>query len=249
MKVLKPIFILVLVLCGRWIGAQTILVSAAVSLTNVLPEIATAFKHEHAGSDVHFNFASSGVLEQQIEHGAPADIFISAAQTQMHTLQHKGLIDSTSRRNVCRDVLVLIAPEGSALHTWNDLTGGDVTRIAIGDPTSVPAGMYTKQTLTALGLWEKLASKFVLAENVRQALTYVNGRNVSAGIVYLTDAMASHLVMIVCTAPEETHERILYPAAVISRSTQHALAKQFVEFLASPVAQTIFNTRGFKSPQ
>lgn len=250
MKQLSRFVFSVLVLALTWVGtpqlrAQTLLVSAAASLTNVLPAIAAEFERAHPGLQVKCNFAGSGALQQQIEKGAPVDVFISAAQRQMKALHMKRLIDTTTRKYVCGDELVLIVPSGGHMREWNDLLGETVQRIAIADPASVPAGMYAQQALTSLGLWDRLKYKFVYAENVRQALEYVEGRNVEAGIVYHTDALIAKHSTEISPAPEGTHEPILYPAVVVVRSPHREIARQFIEYLTSASAQKEFQKWGF----
>src|SRR5579883_2075733 len=166
-------------------SADDLIVSAAASMTDVLQEIAKHFEASHPGLNIKFNFASSGALQEQIEQGAPVDVFISAAKKQMDALQSKHLIDTTTRKNIISTDLVLITVNGNAVvHSWQDLTSSAVHNIAISDPASVPSGEYTKETLTAMGLWETLYPKFVLGENVRQTLTYVESGNVEAGVVF-----------------------------------------------------------------
>ncbi len=240
--------IMLILACAMLAGraqAQDLLVSAAASLTNVLPVIAQSFQQQHPGVVVRFNFASSGTLAQQIQQGAPVDVFVSAAQTQMNALQMNGLIDTATRRNICGDELAVIAPRSSQLRDWKMLAEGSIQRIAMGDPASVPAGMYAMQTLKALGLWGRIQEKLVFGENVRQTLAYIDGGNVDAAIVYLTDAAHASHAMIVVPAPSGTHDQIIYPAAVIARSRSHALAAQFVAYLISDAAQNVLHDAGF----
>lgn len=234
-------------LIGAWASAaaQQLLVSAAASLTNVLPVIANQFQKEHSGITVRLNFAASGALVQQIEQGAPVDVFISAAQTQMDRLQEKGLVTTATRANICGDEIVVIAPRSSGMRDWQGLADGGIQRIAISDPASVPSGAYAMQTLQSLGLWDKLRSKFVYGENVRQTLAYIDGNNVDAAIVYLTDARVATRPMIVLPAPSGTHGQITFPAAVIARSREQAAAAMFVQYLLTPFAQNTLHDAGF----
>lgn len=242
------IFGIVIVATTLNVSAQPLLVSAASSLTTILPEIAKEFQKTHPTAKIKFNCAASGTLQQQIEQGAPADVFIPAAQQQMDVLQKKKLIDASTRKNICGAELLLLASNSSELRDWKDLTNPKVKRIAICNPASVPAGMYAKQTLTALGLWDALKSKFVYSENVRQTLAYVEGVNVDAGIVYRSDALVAKHSKVIAVAPPGTHDPIWYPAAVVARSKQQALAKAFVEYLVSPPAQRVMSTQGLTAP-
>jgi molybdate transport system substrate-binding protein len=163
----------------------------------------------------------------------------------MDELTAKGMIIAGTRRNLLRNALVLIAPLDSQLKDFQGLTGGSIKVIALGDPGSVPAGQYGKQTLGALHLFDKLDAKFVLAKDVRQVLTYVETGNADAGLVYASDALISGKVRVVATAPESTHDPIVYPAAVVKGSHSEEAARRFIEYLASPAAQAIFQKHGF----
>jgi molybdate transport system substrate-binding protein len=163
----------------------------------------------------------------------------------MDDLEAKGLIVGGTRRNLLRNTLVLIAPLDSKLHDFQGLTGSSIRMIALGDPASVPAGQYGRQTLVALHLLDKLKAKFVFAKDVRQVLTYVETGNADAGLVYATDAQASVKVRIVASALESSHEAIVYPVAVIKGGRNEVAASEFVKYLSSPAAQAIFVKHGF----
>jgi len=226
--------------------AQTALtISAAASLKEALAETETAYKQSHANVDFRNNLGSSGTLATQIDQGAPADVFLSAAAKPMEELEAKGLIDAGTRRNLLRNSLVLIAPVDSPLRDFQGLAESSVRIIALGDPASVPAGQYGKQVLTSLHLFEKLNSKFVLAKDVRQVLTYVETGNADAGLVYASDAQASTKVRVVATATDSSHDPIVYPAAVVKGTHNEEAAREFVEYLSSPAARAIFVKHGF----
>jgi molybdate transport system substrate-binding protein len=172
-------------------------------------------------------------------------MFLSAAEKPMDDLQAKGMIAAETRRNLLRNTLVLIAPVGSKLHDFQGLTSKSIRQIALGDPASVPAGQYGKQTLSSLHLWDQLNSKLVLEKDVRQVLTYVETGNADAGLIYATDARVSSKIRVVSIAPESTHDPIVYPAAVVKGSHNEPAARAFVEYLASPAVQAIFQKHGF----
>ncbi|MBL8541505.1 MAG: molybdate ABC transporter substrate-binding protein, partial [Betaproteobacteria bacterium] len=155
--------------------AEELVVSAAASLTNAFKGIGASFEQTHPGVKVVFNFAASGPLLQQIAQGAPADIFASADQESMDKAQQQNLIVAATRTDFVANKLVLVTPADSALGVKSlaDLTKPEVKRIAIGSPTSVPAGRYAKGALEAAKLWDTLTPKFVFADSVRQALAYV----------------------------------------------------------------------------
>jgi molybdate transport system substrate-binding protein len=220
-------------------------VSAAASLKDALVEVEAAYKQNQPNVEFSNNFAGSGTLAAQIDQGAPVDIFVSAAAKQMDDLEAKGLLAPGSRHNLLRNTLVLIAPLDSKLSGFQGLTGGDIKMIALGDPASVPAGQYGRQTLIALHLLDKVSAKIVFAKDVRQVLTYVETGNADAGLVYGTDAKSSGKVRVVATAPETSHDAILYPEAVLKGSRNQAAAHRFADFLGSPAAANIFVKYGF----
>ena len=223
----------------------TLTLSAAASLQEALSEVETAYKQSHATVDFRNNFGSSNTLARQIDQGAPADVFLSAAAKPMDELEQKGLLAAGTRRNLLRNSLVLIAPRDSQLREFQGLADRSIRVIALGDPASVPAGQYGRQTLVSLGLWERLNAKLVLGKDVRQVLSYVETGNADAGLVYATDALTSAKVRVVAAAPESAHEPIVYPVAVVKGSHSEEAARRFVEDLASPVAQAIFKKHGF----
>lgn|GEM_PF-220873 len=224
---------------------STLTLSVAASLQDSMMEIEAAYQRDHS-IEFRNNFGASGTLAREIEQGAPVDAFISAGAKPMDQLESEGLLLTGSRMNLVRNSLVLIAPLGSSLKEFGSLTERQVRLIALGDPVSVPAGRYGRQTLEALHLYDKLKSKLVLGKDVRQVLTYVETGNADAGIVYATDAQISHRVQVAAVAPENSHEPIVYPAAEIKRSQSEAVAGDFITFLRSPTARAIFERHGFK---
>ncbi|MEQ8202117.1 MAG: molybdate ABC transporter substrate-binding protein, partial [Syntrophomonadaceae bacterium] len=202
----------------------------------------------HPNVTITYNLAASGTLQQQIEQGAPADMFISAGKSQMDALEQKGLIVASSRKNVVGNELVLVAGKDSKLSGFEGLSDPAVKKIAIGTPESVPAGQYAKDTLTTMGLWDKLTSKLVQAKDVRAVLNYVETGNVDAGLVYRTDAATSTTVKIVAAAPAGSSKPIVYPMAIIASSKQPQEAQQFEDFLASDEATQVFAKYGFTKP-
>ena len=223
----------------------TLTLSVAASLTDAMSAIEAQYRQGHAMVDFRNNFGGSGTLAREIEEGAPVDVFLSAAAGPMDELQGKGLIVAATRRNLLRNSLVLIAPSDSRLQGFAGLTDGSVRKIALGDPGSVPAGLYGKQTLTALHLYDRVGPKIVLAKDVRQVLAYVETGNADAGLVYATDAQGAARARIVATAPEGTHDPIVYPVAVVGAGRESGAAQLFVEYLRGPAATAIFEQHGF----
>ena len=229
--------------------AQQLTVSAAASLTDAFKEIGTRFEAAKPGVTVRFNFAASGALIQQIEQGAPVDVFASADQDTMSRGIDKKLIDPDTRRDFAANSVVLIVPAQDAppVSTLADLSAAAVKRIAIGKTGSVPVGRYTKEALESAKLWTALEPKFVQGDSVRQVLDYVARGEAEAGFVYRTDAtLMADKVKVVQTV--EGHTPVRYPVAVVSDSRNKAAAREFTAFLFTPEALTTLARYGFAKP-
>jgi len=230
-------------------AAAELTVSAAASLTNAFQELKPLFEKANPGVTMLTNFAASGALLKQMAQGAPVDVFASADQATMDKAVAEKLIDVPTRVNFAANSLVMIVPASSTLGLTGpkDLAGDKVEHIAIGNPDSVPAGAYSKQSLTASGLYDKLASKYVLASSVRQVLDYVSRGEVAAGFVYKTDALiAGDKVKILATMGD--HDPVTYPVAVLAASQKKDEGKKFTSFLTSPEAQAVLAKYGFSKP-
>jgi molybdate transport system substrate-binding protein len=228
----------------------SITVSAAISLKDALDEIGHAYEDGHSGAKVTFNYGGSGTLQHQIEQGAPVDIFFSAAEKQMDALESEGLLLAGTRRDVATNVLVLIAPASSGLpKDFQDLARPEIKVVALGEPTTVPAGLYAQETLDHLGLLAAVKTKAVYAKDVRQVLTYVETGNADAGIVYLTDARTSSRVRVVATAPTDSHEPIVYPAAILKSTKNLPSDRAFLDYVAGPEARAVLVKYGFGAPE
>jgi molybdate transport system substrate-binding protein len=236
--------------------SSSITVSAAISLKDALDELGPIFqvqqhrKNGGSGTAVTFNYGGSGTLARQIEQGAPVDVFFSAAEKQMDELTAQGLIVTDTRHDLVGNALVLIAPaQSTALHSFQDLSDAAVKTIALGETSTVPAGMYARQSLEHLGLFAAIEKKVVYAKDVRAVLTYVETGNADAGLVYQTDANTSTKVRVVAVAPADSHDPIRYPAAVLRDAKDKAAARAFVEFLQGPDARAVFQKYGFTSAE
>jgi molybdate transport system substrate-binding protein len=174
-------------------------VQAASSLTDAMKEISAAYEKQ-SGDKVRLNFDASNILVRQIEEGAPADVFLSADEMKMDALEEAGYLVPDTRKTLLSNTLVIVVRSDSTLriHSAADLAGGEVQKIAISQPSSVPVGIYSKEYLTKLGLWDKLAPKVVPTQNVRASLAAVASGNVEAGFVYKTDALISDKVKVGC---------------------------------------------------
>ena len=227
----------------------SLLISAAASLKDVLEEIKPLYQQNKPNVKISYNFGSSGALQQQIEQGAPADIFISAAKKQVDALEQKGLLVVGTRNIIAKNRLVLVVPKNSVgITSFYSLQDAKVKKIAIGEPRSVPAGQYAQQVLEKLKIWNQVKPKLVFANNVRQVLASVETGNAEAGLIYVTDAKISNKVKVVVTADEKYHSAIIYPLAVVKRTKNVDAAKEFSQFLSSEQAKTVFNKYGFILP-
>ena len=227
-------------------GTSELIVSAAVSLKDAFNEIA-ALNEKRTGTKIHFNFGASGALQKQIESGAPADVFASAGAKQMDDLTARGFIVPATRMDFARNALVLIVPaKGKGISSFADLTSPAVKKIAVGNPKTVPAGQYTDQTFDRLKLLPQNQAKLILAEDVRQVLDYVVRDEVEAGVVYSSDALsAGDKVKVVARAPDDSHDPILYPIAIVKESKQQEVAHKFIDLVLSAEGQAILTKHGF----
>lgn len=222
-----------------------ILVAAAASLQNSLEEIQKLYQSENPNVTITYTFGSSGTLQEQIEQGAPADVFMSAALKQMTALEDEGLILDGTKKELLENKVVLIVPKDSTLGLtkFEDIVNAPV--IAIGDPESVPAGQYAEQVFTSLGIMDQVNEKATKGKDVTEVLTWVSTSNADAGVVYATDAKSSEDVTVVAEAPEGSCDKVIYPAAVVKNTKAADAAKAFVEYLSSDEAMGVFENYGF----
>ncbi|MBB4953812.1 molybdate transport system substrate-binding protein [Agrobacterium vitis] len=230
------------------LAADSITVFAAASLKETLGQIAQNWTAD-TGKQVKLSFAASSALARQIDEGAPADVFISADLNWMDHLDKGGQLREGSRVNLLGNRIVLVAPSTSSVAVQirpgfdlAHLLGSN--RLAMGNVESVPAGIYGKQALTSLGVWESVKGKIAQADNVRAALLLVSRQEAPFGIVYETDARVDPGVKIVDRFPQDSHPAIIYPAAVVKASTNPDAAA-FLSFLQTAASAQIFKAAGF----
>jgi molybdate transport system substrate-binding protein len=228
---------------------KTLTVFAAASMKNALDDIDAAYTAK-SGVKIVASYAASSALAKQIEQGAPADIFASADTDWMDYAIGKKNINEPTRVNLLGNTIVLIAPKDSKIDNVTIGPGFDLSKligdgkIATGDVKSVPVGKYAKAALEKLGAWAAAEPKFAMAENVRAALLLVSRGEAALGIVYSTDAKVDPGVKIVGTFPADSHPAIIYPVA--ATTTAKAEAADYLAFLRSLAAKTIFEKYGFK---
>ena len=227
---------------------REVIVFGAASLKNALDEANNLFRFEN-GSGATVSYGASSALAKQIENGAPADVFISADTDWMDYIAARKLIMPNTLAKFLGNKLVLVARAdsnvtltiGQNFPLAQALGNG---RLAMAEPTSVPAGKYGKAALEKLGVWGSVASKIAPAQDVRAALTLVSRGEAPLGIVYQTDAAADKNVKIVGTFPETSHPPIVYPIAILASST-NGVAPVYVQYLLSPKAEPFFEKQGF----
>ncbi len=247
---MRMLLIIVLLLAPLTAHAQALTVFAAASLTDAFKDISTAW--EKAGHmPLRLSVGASSTLARQIEQGAPANVFASADEKWMDYLADRKLIAADTRKDLLGNDVVLIVPANKPQHVviapGFDLLGllGADGRLAVGDPAHVPVGLYAEQSLRKLGMWDAVQSRLARAEDVRAALRFVELGEAPAGIVYATDAAVSTGVRIAGTFPDNTHDPVAYPFAVL-KTGDTAEARALMSFLEGPQAHEIFARRGFK---
>ena len=228
---------------------KALTVFAAASMKNALDEIDAAYT-ANSGVKITVSYGPSSGLARQIEQGAPADVFISADSDWMDYATAKKSINRSTRVNLLGNNIVLIAPKDSRIDNVNIGPGFDLAKlagdgkVATGDVKSVPAGKYAKAALEKLGSWQAAEPKFAMADNVRAALTLVARGEAALGIVYSTDARIESGVKTVGTFPAGSHPAIIYPVA--ATTTARPEASDYLAFLRSAAAKSIFENYGFK---
>lgn len=222
-------------------------VSAAGVYRNVLTEIDELYQQEKPNVTITYNIAGSGFLRQQIEQGAPVDIYLPGIDKEMDSLQAKGLIIPETRQNLTQNSIALIVHKDSTLPIsgFKDLTSKYVKRVALGADT-VSAGLYTKQVLSFFGIYEQVKQKGVFAEeDIRQVLKQVETKSVDVGITYATEPKLSDVVKTITLAPEKSHSRVTSPIAVLKKCHNILEAKEYIKFLLSDQATSLFEKNGF----
>lgn len=229
-------------------SATNITVSAAASLTNAFNDIAKAYEQQYPNDKVLLNFGASGSLLQQIQNGAPVDVFASADQETMDQAQAKKLVFAQDRLNFVNNTLVLITPKKLPLkvHNLYDLQQTEIKHIALGNPAYTPAGRYAKAALQQSKIWTNVQPKIVNVNNVRQALDYVAHSSAEAGFVFATDAALMRDKVTIATTVRTT-KPISYPIAKTAASKHPTEAIRFIGFIRSAKGQQILQRYGFQT--
>lgn len=224
-----------------------ITVSAALSLKGPFEEIGKAM--EKRGVKVIFNFGASGMLQKQIEGGAPVDLFAAASLKELDELLKKGLLKENAKSDFAGNSIALVSSmkSGIRVKSFSDLKKGEIKRIAIGNPATVPAGKYSEEVLRHSGVWDAIKDKLVFAENVKQVMDYVVREEVEAGMLFQTDAMArKDDVRILIEAPRDSHKPVVYSIAAISGTRNEKAAREFISLVMSEEGRGILQKYGFR---
>lgn len=219
---------------------RDLLVAAAASLSQLAPKLTQAF-HDAHGVDIRFTFAGSNTLARQIIEGARIDVFISADVAQMDAVEQAGRLADGTRFDLLGNQLALVGVAGTArvMLQPRDLVASEVRRVAMGDPQAVPIGVYGKEWLQRIGVWEAVALKVIPLPSSPAVLAAIREGRADAGIVYVTDTGGAGYVVPLSDGP-----RIVYPAAAIAGARQHD-ARLLLDFLKGRVAREVFTGARF----
>ncbi len=233
----------------RATAGSEVSIYAAASLSDSVKQAVAAYEKQ-TGRTVRFNFGASSFLALQIEEHAPADLFFSADEATMDMLEHRDLIVADTRRTLLSNSLVVVMPSGSSqrLNDAGDLKNAEWKRIALGQPDTVPAGVYARQYLTSMHLWDELKPKIIPTENVRAALAAVETENADAAFVYKTDALISKKVKVALSIDPSHGPPISYPIAVLKDAANPDGARKLEDYLSGPEARAVFEKYGFTFP-
>jgi molybdate transport system substrate-binding protein len=249
-RLLAPLLILLLFTIGCDRSQARLTVSAAADLTEAFSEIGRQFTEE-TGVEVSFNFGSTGQLAQQIEQGAPVDLFAAASVGYLDDLEQKGRLHPGSRYRYGKGRLVIWSRinRGIKINGLADLKNSSIERIAIANPEHAPYGIAARQALISAGLWEELSPRLVIGENVRQTLRYAESGDVDVALVALSlcyrsredgDPTGQYVLV-----PEVLHRPLIQELAIIKGSTQLELARRFSDLVKSKTGQQILVKYGF----
>lgn len=229
------------------VHAEDIVLYAAASLSNVLDELTTTYQRTHTETVIKKSYAASSVLAKQIEHGAPATLFLSADLDWADYLDKRGKLLKNTRKNLLGNELVFITPKDRPITVRFEPSFNIASRFkgrwCTGEPTSVPAGKYAKQAMTYYQWWPTMESRLVGTDDVRTALSFVERGECALGVVYKTDAVISQKVSVAATFPPASHKAVVYPMALVKGAAKESQA--FWQYLQSDEAQAVFVRYGF----
>ena len=225
----------------------SIRVAAAADLTDAFKEIADKFTKK-SGCRVDLIFGASGQLTQQIEHGAPYDVFASASVSYINQLSAKHLTLHDTEKIYAIGKLAIWIPEGSKLSIKKiaDLNSESVHHISIANPQHAPYGAAAEEAIKASGLYSALQPKLVYGENVRQAFQFAQTGNADAAIVSVAIVLGKGTYFLV---PIKLYRPIDQGLAVLRSTVHEKEARSFEQFLLSFEGKAILKKYGFSFPQ
>lgn len=227
-------------------AGREVIIFAAASTQEPIETLVDRFQGQHPGVEVRASFAASSILAEQIAAGASADLFLSASRQWIDFLHEKNLVGE--QHDLLGNQLVTVVAVDATLPIAmpDDLANDEVEHIAMGEPDSVPAGIYAKQALAKLGLWDTLKEKMVATNDVRHALALVETGAAEVAIVYATDAAVSKKVKVALAFNPELTGPIIYPLALLNQGVESSAARELYQFLQSPAADAVFRQAGFR---
>lgn len=227
----------------------TLTVAAAADLTPAFQELGVLFT-EQTGITVAFNFGSTGQLTQQIEQGAPVDVFAAANRSYIDDLEQVGLVITDTVALYAQGRLTIWTRADSSLTftTIDDLTQEGVNRIAIANPEHAPYGVAAREALESAGLWETVEPNLILGENIAQTLQYAETGNIDVAIVALSLSIAAGDTGRYVLIPAELHNPLNQALAVVSSTEHEAEARQFAAFVNSEAGREVMRRYGFILP-
>lgn len=219
-------------------------VAAASDLTKSFRQISKQFEKQ-TGIKVKLVFAASGELEQQIENGAPYDVFAAANADYVNQLADKNMLVPGTKTVYAYGKIGIAAKQSShlSIRSLKDLTRPEVKKIAIANPETAPYGLAAKQALQKAGIWDEVKSKLVYAKNISDTLTYVKSGNTEAGIVSLSLAQGEKLA--IASISSSLYNPLKQTAGVVKSSKKQEAAKKFVHYLAGKEAQNTMKKYGY----
>ena len=226
-------------------AAQTgaITVFAAASLKETFTQLGKQFEAAHPGDTVKFSFGASSALAEQINSGAPADVFASASPKNMDQVVTPG--NASNPQDFAKNTAeVAVPPSNPAKVTSvNDLAKSSV-KTALCQP-QVPCGKVAAEVFKNAKITVKPVT---LQPDVKSVLTQVELGNVDAGVVYVTDVMAAGSKVKGVTIPAGLNASTLYPIAALTHSKEPSIAKAFVAYVLSPTGEQVLKDAGFEQP-
>ncbi|WLR42375.1 molybdate ABC transporter substrate-binding protein [Bacillus carboniphilus] len=235
-------FAFILVGCRSNDGKTVITVAAATSLVDSLEEIEIEFEKEHPEIDILCHYASTGSLRKQIEQGAPIDVFLSASETDYQLLVEQGLLEEGEL--LLHNSLVVVAGEESSIRSLNEFAKSD-GKIAIGNPSFVPVGVYGERALINLKLLEDFQERLVYGKDVKHVKTLVEQGASEVAIVYASEVKESDHLQVIEELPSSLYPPINYYTAIVVDNKKNDEANTFMQFLLEKQAQTLFAENGF----